>query len=205
MRDARAHDPALYLHSVFVGELTASFASYLGVDAVEQRRLVKAALLHDIGKLQIPAPILQVPRKLTPEENLLIRTHPSLGFQLLKEAGEADELLLAAVRDHDERLDGTGYPRGIRAEEIPFGVRVVALCDVFAAMTEDRPYTEQLDWAAALNLMSLKKMRLDMALLKKFAIMVTVMRTPKRRWRIFRNWKQRRPHDCSFEISNRWL
>ncbi|HEV2618749.1 MAG TPA: HD domain-containing phosphohydrolase [Acidobacteriaceae bacterium] len=175
---ARAYDSTLYLHSLAVAELTARFASHLNFTTVEQRRLTRAALLHDIGKTRIPIGILNKREPLSPEERNLIASHPDIGQNLLTQDGEDDEVLLSIVRDHHERLDGSGYPRGLRAEEISVFVRVVTLCDVFTAITERRPYAEPLGWDAALDCMFAKQTRLDQDLLTQFATMIPYLEIP---------------------------
>lgn len=179
MELARQHDAVLHLHSVIVSELTAAFCDHLGVSLAQQRSILRAALLHDIGKLQIPAPLLQKTGPLTSDEFLLLQTHPEVGHELLRESGETDEIVLCVARDHHERLDGTGYPRKLREGEIPAYVRIVTLCDVFAAITEYRTYAPPLSREEALQLMFAKRTRLDMPLLEKFAAMVATMKTPK--------------------------
>ncbi len=173
MYRALEHEPGLYRHSVLVSELTAYFAAFLGYSSVEQRCFSRAALLHDIGKVRIPTVILKKPEALTSEETLTIHSHPGIGYNLLRREGETDETLLTIVRDHHERLDGSGYPRGIYGKDISIPVRMVTLCDVFAAITETRPYADRLTWNHALDCMFAKQTRLDMELLTQFAAMVT--------------------------------
>ncbi len=172
---ARAHDTALYRHSIMVSRLAASFAAFLGRPEAEQHTLRRAGLLHDIGKIKVPAALLRQPLPLTPEQLSIVRAHPQLGYELLLEAGETDEILLSVVRDHHERLDGTGYPRKLTGGRISWPVRMVTLCDVFAAMTEPRPYADVMFWDEALERMSKKRTRLDLDLLSDFATMVKAM------------------------------
>jgi len=185
MNIARAYDSSLYLHSVAVAELTAYFAAYLDFTPIEQQSLTRAALLHDIGKVRIPIGILRKLEPLSFEEQRLIALHPELGHNLLTQEDEEDEVLLSIVRNHHERLDGSGYPRGLHAGEISVFVRMVTLCDVFTAITEKRPYAEPLPWEAALDCMFAKKTRLDQGLLTKFATMVTASKVPQQRWGLF--------------------
>jgi putative nucleotidyltransferase with HDIG domain len=181
MKLARAHDPALYRHGIMVSRLSASFAAFLGCRSAEQHALARAGLLHDIGKIQIPAAILNQPFSLTTEQLSIVRPHSQCGYELLLEAGETDEILLTVVRDHHERLDGTGYPQNLTAGQISWPVRMVTLCDVFAAMTEPRPYADVMLWDEALDRMSTKRTRLDLDLLSEFAIMVKAMNATKKR------------------------
>jgi putative nucleotidyltransferase with HDIG domain len=162
-----------------VSRLSACFAAFLGRPNVEQHALARAGLLHDIGKVKVPAAILNQPFSLTPEQQSIMRAHSQRGYELLLEARETDEILLTVVRDHHERLDGTGYPRRLTAEQISWSVRMVTLCDVFAAMTEPRPYANVMRWDEALERMAAKRTRLDLGLLSAFATMVKEMNVPK--------------------------
>jgi HD-GYP domain-containing protein (c-di-GMP phosphodiesterase class II) len=173
-----------------VSELCACFSAFLNLPLDQQIALTRAGLLHDIGKLKIPATILQKPSPLTPEETSIVQAHPYLGYEMLIESGETDELLLSITRDHHERLDGSGYPRQLTAPDISIAVRIVTLCDVFAAMTEPRPYVAAMTWDEALATMAKKRTRLDLDLLAGFATMMTAFHSPRKqvgllehRWR----------------------
>jgi len=192
MKLARAHDPLLHHHSLLVAELCASFSAFLNYSNSERRILVRAALLHDIGKVKIPAEILRKPSPLTTQEFSTVKSHAQLGYEMLDQAGETDKTLLTVTRDHHERLDGSGYPRGLIAGEISVPVRVVTLCDVFAAMTEPRPYAEVMQWDEALERMAAKRARLDLELLSAFATMVTAMNVSKKRFSLFQNHPRRK-------------
>src|SRR5262245_5896747 len=126
-------------HSLRVVEFTAEIALALGIIEPELTEIRRGALLHDVGKIGIPDAILRKPAKLTPEEWEVMRTHPELGYQML-----AGIRFLEKPRDivicHQERFDGTGYPRGLRGEQIPLGARIFAVADTFDAMTSTRPY-----------------------------------------------------------------
>lgn len=106
-------------------------------EQLEQIRL--AATLHDIGKIAIPDSILRKPTELTPTESEIIRRHPIDGWEIIAHIHELKDIL-PAVRGHHERMDGAGYPDGLKGEEILFITRVVAVADTFDAMTTDRPY-----------------------------------------------------------------
>lgn len=98
---------------------------------------------HDIGKLAIPDEILNKPSALTEEEYELIKLHPLIGETMLTPLGAPDKVL-AAVRNHHERWDGSGYPDGLRGNDIPFVARILSIVDTFDAITAGRPYREQL-------------------------------------------------------------
>jgi putative nucleotidyltransferase with HDIG domain len=165
-------DPYLRSHSITVAVRTRQLSALLGFSEADQTRLAKAALLHDIGKSRLPASILQKPHALSLRERRIMRTHPEIGYKILRDEGETDEMVLSVVRDHHERLDGSGYPSGKSSNEIYLAVRLVTVCDVFSAMTEVRAYCSPLHWKVALHDMTSKQMRLDIAILKTFAAMI---------------------------------
>lgn len=110
------------------------------------------ALLHDVGKINVPTEVLNKPGKLTPEERALMESHPAAGVELLKDV-EFPWDVLPMVRSHHERWDGKGYPDRLTAEEIPLHARVLALADVFDALTTDRPYRPAFSPEEALRMM----------------------------------------------------
>lgn len=114
----------------------------------EMRNIAMGAWLHDIGKLAIPDGILLKPGPLTDEERQIMQHHAQIGYDLVKGISflaDAGEIILA----HHERCDGSGYPRGLKASEIPIGARIFAVADTFDAMTSDRPYRRALPFAAS--------------------------------------------------------
>jgi len=169
---ALAHDPYLHIHSICVGLLTGDFASFLGLSARDSEELVEAALLHDIGKLSLSRALLQKPGPLTPLEWSEMKRHPHLGAALLRKMDVWTDLTIDVAAKHHERLDGTGYPLGLRANVIGEAVRMVTICDVFTAMMESRPYAEALTWDAALAVLARQRSRLDMQLVREFTHMV---------------------------------
>jgi len=119
-----------------------------GVSENDIRDLAHGVLLHDIGKIGIPDGILLKPGPLTPDEWKIMRTHPEIGKRII----ERIPFLLGAVPVvycHHEKWDGSGYPRGLKGEEIPLGARIFAVVDAFDAMTFDRPYSRAIDFDAA--------------------------------------------------------
>jgi len=136
---AEYHDDETFQHTTRVGEAAAELAAQLGAEEIELLR--EAAPLHDVGKLAIPDHILLKPGKLSAVEYEVMKTHAALGARLLSDSN-SPVLQMAAViaATHHERWDGTGYPEGLAGEAIPLVGRVVAVADVFDALTHDRPY-----------------------------------------------------------------
>jgi putative two-component system response regulator len=128
-------------HVERVAGTAAAIAERLGLGTEQVRLMREAAALHDVGNLAIPDAILLKPNKLTEVEYELVKTHTTLGARLLSESGSR-VLQMASViaAAHHERWDGTGYPAGLAGEDIPLAARVVAVADVFDALTHDRPY-----------------------------------------------------------------
>ncbi len=134
-----AKDPYTRGHSKRVTQFAMALAERFGVSGSELTTLQYGATLHDIGKIGISGAILNKPDKLTDQEYLLIKQHPVIGEKVI---ANVDFLqgARAIVRSHHERFDGTGYPDGLRDEEIPFLAKIVAVADFFDALTSDRPY-----------------------------------------------------------------
>jgi putative nucleotidyltransferase with HDIG domain len=125
----------------------------LGLAPVRLRELAIGGLLHDVGKLAVPNEILQKPGALTDDEFDVIKRHPDLGAELVRELGFSAQLS-RLVRDHHERLDGTGYPRGLGAPDLDIETRILAVCDVFDALLSDRVYRNAWRLEDALDLIS---------------------------------------------------
>ncbi|MER2264237.1 HD-GYP domain-containing protein [Methylobacterium oxalidis] len=136
----RAHDNATYQHSLVVAGLAAQFATHIGFPEAQRQRLVRAALVHDVGKARIPRALLLKRGSLEPEEAVIMRTHAVLGYEILKASSGSDSAMLDAVRHHHEMLDGSGYPDGISGDAISDVVRFLTICDIYAALTERRSY-----------------------------------------------------------------
>ena len=126
-------------HSERVTAMAVRLGTALDVPAADLERLQRGGLMHDIGKIGIPAAIIDKAERLTAEEFDLIKRHPEIGEQILRVV-PAFRDILCIVRSHHERFDGGGYPDGLAGEEIPFLARIVAVADVYDAMASDRPY-----------------------------------------------------------------
>ncbi|MBV8257747.1 MAG: diguanylate cyclase [Actinobacteria bacterium] len=133
-----ARDAYTGSHSERVSELATRIARRLGVDETEVELTRLAASLHDLGKLAIPEEILRKPAALTDTERLVLERHPQIGFHMLESLGV--EPVAEYVLHHHERWDGSGYPNGLRGDEIPLGARIIFVADAFDAMTSDRVY-----------------------------------------------------------------
>ena len=127
-------------HSRDVVDLVVAVSLELGLDPSAQRDAELTALLHDVGKIRIPAEIISKPGKLTDEEWAVMKTHTIEGERMLEKIGGLLGRVGRLVRSCHERWDGGGYPDGLAAEEIPLVARVVCACDAYNAMTTDRPY-----------------------------------------------------------------
>ncbi len=125
-------------HSRRVGASAAATAKRMGLATEQVVRIRRAAELHDIGKVETPAEIVNRPGPLSAEEHAVVRRHAEDGARIV--AGLGDPELAAIVRHHHERFDGAGYPDGLSGEEIPLGARIVAVADTFDALASDRPY-----------------------------------------------------------------
>jgi len=135
-------------HSVRVSEYTAVIAQRMGVKEPELTDIRRGALLHDVGKIGISDAVLRKPGKLTPEEWVEMKLHPEIGHRILSGIVFL-ESSLPIVLSHQERYDGSGYPQGLRGEEIPLGARIFAAVDTLDAMTSDRPYRRALTYEDA--------------------------------------------------------
>ncbi len=127
-------------HTRRVALLAARVAEELRLPATVRRDLAVGGLLHDVGKLSVPLAILQKPGPLDDAEFAEIRRHPEAGRRLIEELGGFPETVRRLVSDHHERLDGTGYPRGLQGCDLPIETRILAVCDVYDALVSDRVY-----------------------------------------------------------------
>lgn len=127
-------------HSANVGIIAALLAKWMKCDPSRQRAIALAGLFHDIGKTRLPAAILNKPGPLNDKEWKTVISHPALGVRLLTEAGPVPEYVLAGVRQHHERLDGSGYPAGLSGAAVGEAARIIAIADIYDAMTSARVY-----------------------------------------------------------------
>lgn len=139
----KQHDTWTFVHVVNVAILTALTGIKLGYNGKRLENLTLGALLHDLGKVKIPSEILNKPGSLTDEEYSVIKRHPTLGWELL-EGNRTLKNVQAIITQHHERWNGKGYPRGLKKNEINTDAQIVAVADVFEALTADRPYRKGL-------------------------------------------------------------
>lgn len=163
----KSHDDYTYLHSVAVCALMISLAAQLELDAQQTKRAGMAGLLHDVGKAAIPLAILNKPGKLTDEEFEVMKHHPVAGAEILRLSGAGEDLQDVALHHH-EKINGGGYPHGLRANAISLLSRMAAICDVYDAVTSDRPYKAGWNPASAMHQMASWPGHFDRKLLYAF-------------------------------------
>lgn len=144
-------DNYTYQHSVNVAVYSAILGLRLNLTQVQLRNLVSAAMLHDIGKQAIPVEILNKTDKLTDEEMAIMRQHPQLGYDLLKDNAEVASTVRVAVLEHHENWDGSGYPHGRAGEDIYELARIIHICDVYDALISKRVYKDKKPPSAVLE------------------------------------------------------
>lgn len=149
----KTHDDYTYMHSVAVCALMISLAHHLDLDEEQTRLAGIGGLMHDLGKALMPPDILQKPGKLTDSEFATVKKHPQAGASVLQENGAADEVVDIALHHH-EKIDGSGYPDGLAGEDISLLARMGAICDVYDAVTSERPYKKAWDPSMALQSMA---------------------------------------------------
>lgn len=159
-------DQVTYKHSYSVANIAVWFAESSGCD-IDLTTMYYAGLYHDIGKYYVDSAILNKPSKLDEKEFEIMKKHPDLGYKMLKDTGVSD-VILDAVRFHHEKYNGGGYPLGLVGEEIPVIARMIHICDVYDALTSDRPYRKGYSPAEALNIMKEMQAQFDPVFFKHF-------------------------------------
>ncbi len=157
-------------HGVYVSCLVRELCRELALPEVASYQLSLAGFLHDIGKLQLANYLYgneEIASPLVIEEMKYVRMHSMLSYEILKKRGY-DPLILESVRYHHEDYDGTGYPANLMGEEIPLGARIIRPCDVFAALTTDRPYRKRFSVDEAISLMIDEITHFDMKIFLAF-------------------------------------
>ncbi|MDR1451933.1 MAG: HD-GYP domain-containing protein [Helicobacteraceae bacterium] len=168
-----SYDYYTYTHCVNVGVYAIGLGGEIGLPRNELEQIGAGGIMHDLGKAKVDINIINKPGKLTDEEFAEIKKHPAYGYNILKEQSENDEIILTSVRHHHEKLNGGGYPDGIMGDNLSLYARIVAICDIFDALTTKRSYKPALSTFDALNLMKNKMLaELDAKLLTYFIRMM---------------------------------
>ena len=162
------HHIGSYRHCLFVTGFAVAFAQHLGMREDDQRRLARAALLHDVGKAFISVDLLDKTATLTGAELNEFRTHPRLGYDALAAQGGFPPEMLDVILHHHEFLDGTGYPDGLRGDQISDIVRLTTIVDIYAALVEKRARRTPVTHAKAFAMMERMGGQLDQRLLQAF-------------------------------------
>jgi len=147
-------DDYTYMHSVAVCAMMIALSRQLGLSETQTRSAGLAGLLHDLGKAVMPPGILNKPGKLTDEEFAIMRAHPVEGHKMLKMVGDMDPMAMDVCLHHHEKVDGSGYPKGLKDKEITLFAKMGAVCDVYDAITSNRPYKAGWDPAESLRKMA---------------------------------------------------
>jgi putative nucleotidyltransferase with HDIG domain len=162
------HHQGSYRHCLFVTGFAVAFAQHLGMREEDQRRLTRAALLHDVGKAFISTAILDKPGALNEEELAEMRQHPRRGYDALAAQGSFPPEMLDVVLHHHEMLDGSGYPNGLSGSQISDIVRLTTIVDIYAALVEKRAYRLPFTHTRAFGIMESMGAKLDQQLLQAF-------------------------------------
>jgi putative nucleotidyltransferase with HDIG domain len=166
--DVRRYHEGTFQHCLLVTGVAVGFALDIGFASPDVKRLGMAATLHDIGKARIPLSILDKPDRLDPGEEEIMRRHPAIGHELLKDIAGISPEILDGVRHHHEYLDGSGYPDALTAPEISDLVRMLTISDIFAALIESRPYRPAMPRQNAYKILSGMNGKLERSLVTAF-------------------------------------
>jgi len=166
------HDYYTHTHSINVSIYALSLGTFISLSKKELAELGEAALLHDLGKSKIDSSIINKKATLTKSEFETIKKHPVYGVSLGLKLGIINKRVLDGIKYHHEKLDGSGYPRGLYKDQIPLYARIISLCDIFDALTSQRSYKKALTSYEALKLMKAEMGKhLDLCLLNKMILM----------------------------------
>jgi len=172
-----SHDYYTHTHSLNVAVYALSLGSFIGLDKETLSILGESALLHDLGKSKVSPDIINKAGKLTDKEFETIKNHSEFGFQMAISIGITNKHILAGIRHHHEKMDGTGYPKHLKGNEIPLFARLIGLCDIFDALTSERSYKKAMSTFEALSLIKTKmNTHVDMKLLNK---LIAMFKEPK--------------------------
>ncbi len=162
-------DEYLMRHCTNVAMLNGMFGRWLDFPAEELQLIIKSGLLHDVGKTKVPQDILYAPRALTPEEFDQIKMHSVHSYELIKKMDHVEDVVAQTARSHHEKLTGTGYPDGLKGDEIPLFARITAISDVYDAMVSSRCYKDAISPFFVLDQLAMGKFSdLDFQLIELF-------------------------------------
>jgi putative two-component system response regulator len=151
-RSIEGKDPYTQGHCERLADYSARLGERMGLPAEEIKALRRAGIVHDIGKVAVPDSILLKPSRLTRSEQMILRLHPVVGERICASL-KSFQLVLPIIRHHHEKMDGSGYPDGLRGKQIPLTVRILQIVDVYDALSTERPYKPALSPDAALDVM----------------------------------------------------
>jgi len=164
----KSKDDYTYMHSVAVCALMVALARELGLNEEQIRQAGMAGLLHDIGKMAIPDEVLSKPGALSDDEFMVIRRHSEFGHAILSRSQNIDEVCLDVCLHHHEKIDGSGYPHKLKGDEISLFAKMGAVCDVYDAITSNRPYKAGWEPGVSLQRMSKWTEHFDQVVFKAF-------------------------------------
>ncbi|MEP6355503.1 MAG: HD domain-containing phosphohydrolase [Hyphomicrobiales bacterium] len=168
MKAVRSHSSYTYRHAMIVAGFAAAFSNKYNLAPAEKERLTLGALVHDIGKVKVPQKILDKPGKLDPEELVKMQRHPADGAAILVKDSRMSKELIAIARSHHEYLDGSGYPDGLKADEIPDIVRLITVIDIYSALLEARSYKLSMEPREAYDTLVAMGDKLDQDIVRAF-------------------------------------
>lgn len=164
----RHHSTYQWEHATNCAILVCGFALFLGLNKQTAQKMTLGALLHDIGVAKIPKGIIDKPNKLTSNEMNVVKKHLSWGHQLCKRDGFTDPIIMDMLINHHERLDGSGYPRGMKKDKLSKLARITAIVDVYDAMTGDKRYKKSQQPINALRYLLGQKDKFDQSIVQQF-------------------------------------
>jgi putative nucleotidyltransferase with HDIG domain len=164
----KSKDDYTYLHSVAVCALMIALAKELGLNEVQVKQAGVAGLFHDIGKMAVSSEVLNKPGALSDEEFGLVKMHPEKGYAILKASKDIDEVCLDVCLHHHEKVDGSGYPHQLKDNQISLFAKMGAVCDVYDAITSNRPYKAGWEPGVSLQRMAQWTTHFDQVVFKAF-------------------------------------
>ena len=149
----RTQDDYTFVHCINVATAAVIFAKHIGYEGPALQVIGLAGFFHDLGKMEVPLEILNSPRRLTPEEFSIMRTHPSIGYEHLKKIPDLSNLVIRGALEHHERINGKGYPDGKKGDEIGPAGKILGIVDVYDALSSRRVYKDPMAPHSALGLL----------------------------------------------------